>query len=67
MIETQRSVTVFSLCSPAESVDSHQNNVRIALAYIPFNDLTTHGDALCKFGADHAILRKIARGATALV
>src|SRR6266498_1837989 len=33
----------------------------IALAYIPFNDLTTHCDALCKFGDDHTILRKIAR------
>ncbi len=39
----------------------------IALAYIPFNDLTTHCDALCKFGDDHTILRKIARGAPELV
>ena len=39
----------------------------ITLAYIPFNDLTSHCDALCKFGDDHTILRKIARGAPALV
>ena len=34
----------------------------ISLAYIPFSDLREHCDALCKFGEDHAVLRKIARG-----
>ncbi len=34
----------------------------ISLAYIPFNDLIEHCDALCKFGDDHTVLRKIARG-----
>src|SRR3990170_1059937 len=34
----------------------------IALAFIPFNDLCDHCDALCKFGEDHRILKKIARG-----
>ncbi|MEO7297437.1 MAG: hypothetical protein ABI042_02530 [Verrucomicrobiota bacterium] len=33
----------------------------ISLAYIPFNDLCEHCDALCKFGDDHTILRKITR------
>lgn len=33
----------------------------ISLAFIPFNDLCHHCDALCKFGEDHAIIRKIAR------
>lgn len=33
----------------------------IALAFIPFNDLRDHCDALCKFGEDHTILQKIAR------
>lgn len=33
----------------------------ISLAFIPFSDLCTHCDALCKFGEDHTILRKIAR------
>ena len=33
----------------------------IPLAFIPFNDLCDHCDALCKFGEDHTILRKIAR------
>ena len=33
----------------------------IFLAFIPFNDLCDHCDALCKFGEDHTILRKIAR------
>ncbi len=32
----------------------------IALAFIPFNDLRDHCDALCKFGEDHTILQKIA-------
>ena len=33
----------------------------ISLAYIPFNDLREHCDALCKFGEDHTIVQKIAR------
>jgi len=32
----------------------------IALAFIPFNDLRDHCEALCKFGEDHTILQKIA-------
>ena len=35
--------------------------VDIALAFIPFQELHTHCDALCKFGEDHSILKKIAR------
>jgi type II restriction enzyme len=38
----------------------------ISLSYIPFSDLCEHCDALCKFGEDHTILRKIARGRTVL-
>jgi len=34
----------------------------ISLAFIPFDDLRCHCDAMCKFGEDHTILRKIARG-----
>jgi type II restriction enzyme len=34
----------------------------IALAFIPFDNLREHCDALCKFGEDHTILRKIAQG-----
>ncbi len=34
----------------------------ISLAFIPFDDLCDHCDALCKFGEDHNIMRKIARG-----
>lgn len=33
----------------------------IALAFVPFDDLRDHCDALCKFGEDHTILKKIAR------
>jgi type II restriction enzyme len=33
----------------------------ISLAYIPFNDLRDQCDALCRFGEDHTIIRKIAR------
>ncbi len=33
----------------------------IHLVFIPFTDLCTHCDALCKFGDDHTILRKIVR------
>lgn len=34
----------------------------IALAFIPFDNLRDHCDALCKFGEDQTILRKIAHG-----
>ena len=34
----------------------------ISLAYIPFNNLRDHCDALCRFGEDHTILRKIVQG-----
>jgi type II restriction enzyme len=37
----------------------------IRLSYIPFGDLREHCDALCKFGENHTILRKIARGGAA--
>ncbi|HJU54912.1 MAG TPA: hypothetical protein VJ715_10080 [Pyrinomonadaceae bacterium] len=33
----------------------------ISLAYISFGDLGEHCEALCKFGEDHTVLRKIAR------
>ena len=33
----------------------------IPMAFIPFDDLCEHCDALCKFGEDHTILHKIAR------
>jgi type II restriction enzyme len=33
----------------------------ISLAYISFNNLRDHCDALCKFGEDHTILQKIAQ------
>ena len=36
----------------------------ISLSFIPFKDLYDHCDALCKFGEDHSILQKIARGRT---
>ena len=36
----------------------------ISLAFIPFDSLRDHCDALCKFGDDHTILRKIARSGT---
>lgn len=34
----------------------------ISLAFIPFDELCEHCDAMCKFGEDHTILKKIARG-----
>lgn len=34
----------------------------ISLSYIPFNDLSEHCNALCRFGEDHTVLQKIARG-----
>ena len=33
----------------------------INLAFIPFDELCEHCNALCKFGEDHTILQKIAR------
>jgi type II restriction enzyme len=33
-----------------------------SLAYIPFGDLCEHCDGLGKFGEDHTVMRKIARG-----
>lgn len=33
----------------------------ISLAFIPFTDLCEHCEAMCKFGEDHTIVRKIAR------
>ncbi len=41
-----------------------QDLADIPLAFIPFDDLCEHCDALCKFGEDHSILAKIARTAT---
>lgn len=38
----------------------------ISIGFIPFNDLCEHCDALCKFGDDHTVLRKIARAKPAL-
>lgn len=35
----------------------------ISLAFIPFKDLHEHCEALCRFGEDHTILKKIARNA----
>ena len=34
----------------------------ISLAFIPFDNLRDHCEALCKFGEDHTILRKIVQG-----
>jgi type II restriction enzyme len=34
----------------------------LSLSYIPFEDFCRHCDALCKFGDDHTVLRKIAKG-----
>jgi len=34
----------------------------ISLAFLPFKELADNCDALCKFGDDHLILQKIARG-----
>jgi len=36
----------------------------IPLSFIPFDNLRDHCDALCKFGEDHTILKKIAQGST---
>lgn len=38
----------------------------IRLAFIPFDDLCQHCDALCKFGEDFSILNKIARSRPSL-
>ena len=42
-----------------------QDLEHLSLSFIPFNDLCEHSNALCKFGEDHTILQKIARGKTA--
>lgn len=34
----------------------------ISLSFIPFSELRQHSDALCRFGEDHTVLGKIARG-----
>ena len=34
----------------------------IAFAFLPFKELSENCDALCRFGEDHTILQKIARG-----
>lgn len=40
-----------------------RNDLRdISLAFIPFDSLREHCDALCKFGEDHTVLRKITVG-----
>lgn len=33
----------------------------ISFAFLPFKELAEHCEALCKFGEDHSVLRKIAR------
>jgi type II restriction enzyme len=38
----------------------------IAFAFLPFKELSENCDALCRFGDDHSILQKIARGRTAV-
>jgi type II restriction enzyme len=42
-----------------------QDLVDIPLAFIPFDDLSRNCDALCRFGEDHSILKKIARASVA--
>jgi len=37
----------------------------ISIAFIPFDNLRDHCDAMCKFGEDHTILRKIVHGSAA--
>jgi len=37
----------------------------ILISFIPFDDLCEHCDALCRFGEDHSVLRKIARTSVA--
>ena len=34
----------------------------ISLSFIPFKELRDHCEALCRFGDDHAVIQKIARG-----
>jgi len=41
-----------------------QDLADISLAFIPFDDLSEHCEALCRFGEDHSILKKIARTTT---
>lgn len=38
-----------------------ENLADVPIAFIPFSDLCEHCKALCIFGEDHSILRKIAR------
>jgi type II restriction enzyme len=33
----------------------------VEMHYIAFGDLREHCDAICKFGKDHAVMRKIAK------
>jgi type II restriction enzyme len=33
----------------------------VPIAFIPFTELCDHCEAICKFGEDHSILKKIAR------
>lgn len=41
-----------------------QSLSEMALSYIPFTELRTHCEGLCKFGDDHKIMYKIARHCT---
>lgn len=45
------------LARPAFKHDLHD----LSLAFIPFNELRDHCEAMCKFGENHQVLRKIAR------
>lgn len=36
------------------------------LSFIPFDDLQCHCEAMCKFGEDHTVMRKIARNRPSL-
>ena len=38
----------------------------IRVSFIPFKDLQCHCEALCMFGEDHTVLRKIARSRPSL-
>ena len=38
------------------------NLLNVSLAWIPFSELETHCEALGRFGEDHTVLQKIARG-----
>jgi type II restriction enzyme len=41
-----------------------QSLSEMSLSYIPFSELKTHCEGLCKFGDDHKIMHKIARHCT---